>query len=55
MIEKQQQPSADNSQAAASLDLGKLEAGIMNLNFSILKEKIRSKLHSISVFGIKPL
>ncbi|MGR3856902.1 alpha-2-macroglobulin family protein [Chryseobacterium indologenes] len=39
LIERQQQPSADNSQAAASLDLGKLEAGDYELELFNIEEK----------------
>ncbi|QRA42021.1 alpha-2-macroglobulin family protein [Chryseobacterium cucumeris] len=39
LIERQQQPSADNSQAAASLDLGKLEAGDYQLELFNIEGK----------------
>ncbi|MGX5685340.1 alpha-2-macroglobulin family protein [Chryseobacterium cucumeris] len=39
LIERQQQPSADNSQAAASLDLGKLEAGDYELELFNIEGK----------------
>lgn len=39
LIEKQQQPSADNSQAAASLDLGKLEPGDYELELFNIEGK----------------
>ncbi|MGG1921859.1 MG2 domain-containing protein [Chryseobacterium sp. NRRL B-14798] len=39
LIERQQQPSADNSQAATSLDLGKLEAGDYQLELFNIEGK----------------
>lgn len=39
LIERQQQPTADNSQAAASLDLGKLEAGDYQLELFNIEGK----------------